>query len=91
MPDPVRTCVGCRERAAKRELIRVVAGPDGTVLVDRRARMPGRGAYLHRDATCWAEAVRRGSLARALRTGLSPDGIGTLLLDLEGPEGAVQT
>jgi predicted RNA-binding protein YlxR (DUF448 family) len=84
MPDPVRTCVGCRGRAAKRELIRVVAGPGATAVVDRRARLPGRGAYLHGNASCWTEAVRRGSLARALRTGLSPDGIGTLLLDLEG-------
>jgi predicted RNA-binding protein YlxR (DUF448 family) len=76
--------VGCRERAAKRELIRVVAGPDATAVVDRRARMPGRGAYLHPSAACWNDAIGRGSLARALRTGLSADGIGTLLLDLEG-------
>jgi predicted RNA-binding protein YlxR (DUF448 family) len=62
----------------------VVAGPDGTAVVDAKARLEGRGAYLHASATCWAAATQRGSLARALRTGLSPDGIGTLLLDLEG-------
>ena len=26
--DPVRTCVGCREEAGKRGLIRLVRGPD---------------------------------------------------------------
>ena len=27
-PGPVRTCIGCRRRAAKSELLRVVAGSD---------------------------------------------------------------
>ena len=42
--------------------------------LDRDARLPGRGAYLHigedgsrPDSACLAEAVRRGSIARALR------------------------
>lgn len=64
--EPVRTCVGCRQRAAKSELFRVVA--DGEVLVaDPTGRRGGRGAYLHPAAACLAQAERRRVLARALR------------------------
>ena len=31
---PMRMCVGCRESKPKRELIRVVRAPDGTVSMD---------------------------------------------------------
>ena len=63
---PVRTCVGCRERAAKQDLLRVVAQGDGLV-PDPEARAPGRGAYLHRSTTCLDTAVRRRAFPRALR------------------------
>ncbi len=69
--DPVRTCVGCRERAAKRELLRVTAGsdPDGrpAVVPDPTATAPGRGAHLHPTAECYELAVRRKAFGRALR------------------------
>ena len=32
-----------------------------------RRRLPGRGAYLHRDAACWEAAVARRGFAQALR------------------------
>ena len=44
--QPTRTCVGCRVRAVKSELLRVTAR-DGLCLPDPRSRQPGRGAYLH--------------------------------------------
>jgi len=68
---PVRTCIGCRERAAKSELLRVVAGSDAhgapAVVPDPTATMPGRGAHLHPTAACFELAVRRRAFARALR------------------------
>ncbi len=63
---PVRTCVACRRRASKAELIRVIAS-DGAVVVDERHRLPGRGAYLHRGGECVSKAVRTRLLPRALR------------------------
>jgi len=81
---PVRTCVGCRGTAGKRELIRVVRTPAGPVRVDPTGTAPGRGAYLHRDPACLDAAVKRGSLARALRTVLEPGEVGTLRADIEG-------
>src|SRR5215469_4451563 len=63
---PVRTCIGCRERAAKSSLLRLVATGDG-VIPDPQARLPGRGAYLHPSTECFELAQRRRAFSRALR------------------------
>jgi len=67
---PTRTCVGCRERAPARKLVRFVAtgsGDDLRLLPDPNRRLPGRGAYLHPDPACFALAERRRAFGRALR------------------------
>ncbi|MCL6739261.1 MULTISPECIES: YlxR family protein [Streptomyces] len=63
---PERTCVGCRQRAAKTELLRVVAIEDECV-PDHRGTLPGRGAYIHPALVCLDLAVRRRAFPRALR------------------------
>jgi hypothetical protein len=64
--EPVRTCVGCRVKAAKPDLLRVVAVGDD-LIPDPRGMMPGRGAHLHLDPECLALAERRRVFTRALR------------------------
>ena len=64
---PQRTCVGCREVNAKRQLVRVVRTTGGQVEVDPTGKAAGRGAYLHERRTCWAHALERRSLDQALR------------------------
>jgi uncharacterized protein len=64
--EPERTCVGCRKRAAVSQLLRVVA-QEGAAQPDPGRRLPGRGAHLHRDLACLADAERRRALPRALR------------------------
>jgi predicted RNA-binding protein YlxR (DUF448 family) len=68
---PLRTCIGCRQRASKRELLRVTAGSDAhglpVVVPDPDGTSPGRGAHLHPTAECYDLAVRRKAFARALR------------------------
>ena len=66
MSSPVRTCVGCRQRAAVGELLRVVAG-DGVVLPDPSHRLPGRGAHVHPVVACLDLAEKRRAFPRALR------------------------
>ena len=63
---PERTCVGCRQRAAKTELLRIVVTED-TCVPDPRGTLPGRGAYVHPALSCFDLAVRRRAFPRALR------------------------
>ncbi|GGW81903.1 DNA-binding protein [Streptomyces lucensis JCM 4490] len=63
---PERTCVGCRERAAKDDLLRIVKSEDACV-PDPRGTLPGRGAYVHPALVCLDLAVRRRAFPRALR------------------------
>ena len=64
--DPVRTCVACRLRASRGELLRVVLR-EGRLIPDDRAVLSGRGAWVHPSAECLRQAVSRGMILRALR------------------------
>ena len=74
---PQRTCVACREINEKRALIRIVRTADG-VAIDTTGRMPGRGAYIHDSKECWEKALKRGLLARSLKTEISQEDMETL-------------
>ncbi|MBD3943410.1 YlxR family protein [Microbacterium sp. NEAU-LLC] len=63
---PVRTCVGCRTRAPRSALLRVVS-IDSALVVDERASLPGRGAWVHETPECVDAAIRRRAFVRALR------------------------
>ncbi len=63
---PQRQCMGCRERKAKREMIRVVRGTDGNVSLDFGGKMNGRGAYICPNPECLKKAQRSKALDRSL-------------------------
>jgi uncharacterized protein len=63
---PIRMCAGCRGRADKAELIRIVAR-DGVGVLDPTQTEPGRGAYLHPSRVCLERAMKRRSIGRSLR------------------------
>ncbi|WP_395108750.1 YlxR family protein [Actinomadura sp. SCN-SB] len=63
---PQRTCVGCRVRAAKTDLLRLVV-VEGVIVPDPAGRLPGRGAHLHPDLGCLELAERRRAFPRAFR------------------------
>ena len=62
---PMRQCDGCREMRPKKELVRVVKSPEGTISLDFRGKAPGRGAYLCPNAECLKKAIRAKALERA--------------------------
>lgn len=65
---PQRMCNGCGQMKDKAELIRVVATPEGAIVIDRRGKVSGRGAYLCPDAECLQKAVKTRRLERNLKT-----------------------
>lgn len=56
--------------------MRLVVDDSGSLVVDARAVMPGRGAWIHPDAACLERAERRQAFGRALRLSRSPDAAG---------------
>lgn len=66
----MRTCVGCRRRAHRSDLVRLVVDRQAavpTVVVDPRAVMPGRGVWLHQQRDCLDRAETRRAVGRGLR------------------------
>ena len=84
MADPMRMCAGCRERAPKRELIRVVRTPDGGLLLDARDKAPGRGAYICRKTECLQKARKSRALERMLNITIPPEAYDELEAALNG-------
>ncbi|MEP7360088.1 MAG: YlxR family protein [Chloroflexota bacterium] len=69
---PKRTCVACRTERQKRDFVRVVRAPDGTMTIDPTGRANGRGAYLCADGSCWPDALKKKSIDRALGVEMPP-------------------
>ncbi len=65
-------------------LVRYVRAPDGTILIDYRGKLPGRGAYTCVSADCIRQAVARKQFERALRTTGQPVSAESLRSCLEG-------
>ena len=70
---PMRMCVGCREMKPKKELLRAVRSPEGSVSLDTTGKKPGRGAYCCYNADCLKRALKQGQLDRQLEAKLSDE------------------
>ena len=82
----MRTCVGCGEPKAKRELIRVALSPDGNITIDRSGKAPGRGAYLCESMSCIEQAYKSKRLERSLKHSVSKEIYEALQRDLQENE-----
>ncbi|WP_298435316.1 DUF448 domain-containing protein [Geobacter sp.] len=65
---PQRTCLGCRETRDKGELLRFVLSPEGILVPDVMAKLPGRGAYTCFRRSCVTKAVERRQFSRAFKS-----------------------
>jgi predicted RNA-binding protein YlxR (DUF448 family) len=84
---PMRQCLGCREMKPKKELIRAVRAPDGSVGLDFRGKNPGRGAYVCKDADCLKKAIKSKALERALQTPIPEEVYAALREQMEDGHG----
>ena len=80
---PMRMCVGCREMKPKAELIRVVRTPEGSILVDRRGKVSGRGAYVCPGPDCFQKARKSRALERQLEAAISEEVYTALDLEIQ--------
>jgi len=69
---PERTCIACRRKAGKRELVRLVCSGEA-VEADLKGKRPGRGVYLCLSTECWEKGLKSNRVEHGLRTKLSTD------------------
>jgi predicted RNA-binding protein YlxR (DUF448 family) len=81
--QPERTCLGCRSRDEKENLLRIVRDADGAVRVDPTGRANGRGAYVHPSKGCIRLAMGSGGVGRALKAPLRPAEAASLMKEIE--------
>jgi uncharacterized protein len=74
-----RTCVGCLQAGAKDQLLRLVCGLNGQVLLDIHGKLPGRGAYLCVQRPCAEQALKKTRLREAFRREVTLPSIDELL------------
>ncbi|MDR0814010.1 MAG: YlxR family protein [Oscillospiraceae bacterium] len=84
--SPKRHCIACRTERDKKELIRVVKKPDGSVIIDEHGKASGRGAYICRDKKCLDKAAKSRAFSRQLKLEAPfPDEILAQLAELVAP------
>ena len=64
---PQRRCIGCRESFDKKELVRIVKSPEGTISLDITGKKNGRGAYICKKEACLESAFKKKQLDYAFK------------------------
>jgi predicted RNA-binding protein YlxR (DUF448 family) len=83
--DAVRTCVGCRQRGNRADLVRII-NSQGFLKIDSQKSMSGRGSWLHPSSKCLEIAVERSAFARALKAKMDHEKIEELANFIEQAE-----
>lgn len=65
---PTRQCIGCREMATKKEMLRVIKTPEEKIELDATGKKNGRGAYICFKKECLLMALKNKGLERSLKT-----------------------
>jgi uncharacterized protein len=76
-------CIVTRTDGDDDTLIRFARAPDGTVVPDLAAKLPGRGVWVTCSAKVLADAIKRQAFARGFETDcIVPDGLSALVAGL---------
>jgi predicted RNA-binding protein YlxR (DUF448 family) len=65
---PIRTCIGCRRKRKKGEMLRFVHTEERIVFVRGKKAVHGRGFYLCPDILCFKMAKKRNRWIDSLRS-----------------------
>ena len=67
MPPTMRRCLATGEVKAKSDLIRFVVGPEGAIVPDLAARLPGRGLWVSAQREALSLAIAKNLFSRAAK------------------------
>ena len=68
----VRTCVGCRKRAQRSDLLRFTV-QFGQLTFDPERCLPGRGVWVHGTSECLRSGLQTSQLSRSFRASVKPN------------------
>ncbi|MGB5869100.1 MAG: RNA-binding protein [Albidovulum sp.] len=78
--DPERRCIVSGEVQPKAGLIRFVLSPDGVIMPDMAAKLPGRGIWVSADKALITKAATKGLFARAAKGAVQvPEGMADMV------------
>ncbi len=69
---PMRTCIVCRNKSEKNDLVRISCDKNKNVKIDFDGTHPGRGAYVCGEE-CLKKAIKTGALNRAFKCSVPQD------------------
>lgn len=73
---PLRTCLICREKFNKRDLLRIVRDKENNkVVFDKSGKMNGRGAYICKNPDCIEKMVNAKIINNSLNMNLTNEDI----------------
>ncbi len=67
----LRTCIVTKEKLPKKELLRIVRTPEGSVIADPTGKANGRGCYIKKDKEVLERAKKGEHIKRALEVEIS--------------------
>ena len=56
--QPTRTCMGCNEKKAKNELVRIVKNKNNEINIDKDGKLEGRRAYICNNIQCLEKLMK---------------------------------
>ena len=68
-----RTCIACRKKDYKYNLVRIVNSKETGITVDFKQNLEGRGAYICKDKECFDRLLKTKALSRALKTNIEEE------------------
>ncbi len=84
---PERSCVICREKSDKKQLLRIVKDKEGHIAYDPTGKAPGRGAYICTNEECLNAFFTKNVLARAFRQQVDQETIQQIRKDITDKAG----
>ena len=78
----IRTCVACRAKKQKTELLRIVSNL-GEAFLDETQKSNTRGVYICSDKKCINKLLKAKNITKCIKIDVSHDSIKELLKNLE--------
>lgn len=69
----MRTCVSCRAKQDKQNMLRVAKNKNGNIVIDDAFVAEGRGAYVCNNKGCINKLIKSKALNRSFKAAIGPE------------------